>query len=126
MLFGNLLADGERSALFKSLSKINADHYGEHAIYFFYLNVGRDLVRVELPEWVAAEREQRDLVHAVVYDQAQRGGGYPAALARAHEQAVVRETDRRVFRHMLEATLQHVRLAGSDSLKAISKEYQLV
>jgi len=126
MLFDGLLAVGERSALFKSLSKINADHYGDHAIYFFYLNVGRDLVRVELPEWVAADPDQRDLVHAVVYDQAQRGGGYPAALARAHEQAVVRETDRRVFRQMLEATLQHVRLAGGDSLKAISKEYQLV
>lgn len=126
MLFTGLLANGERSALFKSLSKINAEHYGDHAIYFFYLNVGRDLVRIELPEWVASDVDQRDLVHAVVYDQAQRGGGYPAALARAHEQAVVREADRRIFRQMLDSTLQYVRLAGGDSLKAISKEQQLV
>ena len=120
------LREGERTALFKSLSKINAEHYGDHAIYFFYLHVGRELVRVELPEWVASDPARRDLVHAIAYDQAQRGGGYPVSLARAHEQAVVREADRRVFRHMIEATLWHARLQGGDSLKATAKELQLV
>lgn len=120
------LGDGQRGPLYKSLSKINAEMYEEHAIHFFYLNVGRDLARIEVPEWVAAEPAHVDLIHAVAYDQAQRGGGYPAALARAHEQAVVRETDRRVFRQMLEHTLWHARLSTGSSLKADSKEWQRV
>ncbi len=120
------LRDGERGPLYKSLSKINAELYHEHAIHFFYLNVGHDLVRIEVPEWVALDPAQVDLIHAVSYDQAQRGGGYPAALARAHEQAVVRETDRRIFRQMLETTLWHTRLTNGLSLKAESKEWQRV
>ena len=125
-IYADWLHDGERSAMFKSLSKINAEHYDDHTIHFFYLNVGRELVRVELPEWVADDAAQCDLVHAIVYDQAQRGGGYPVGLARAHEQAVVRETDRRVFRHMVDSTLWHARLASGDSLKASAKEFQQV
>jgi hypothetical protein len=35
--------------------------------------------------------------HAVAYDQAQRGRGYPVALAEAHEAAVVRGADREAF-----------------------------
>lgn len=126
LMFGAYLADGQRSAIFKSLSKINADGYGDHAIHFFYLHIGHELVRIELPEWVAQQPDWVDLIHAVAYDQAQRGGGYPAALARAHEQAVVRETDRRTFLQMLETALWHSRLARGSSLKASSKEAQWV
>ncbi|MCA0352537.1 MAG: DNA double-strand break repair nuclease NurA [Chloroflexi bacterium] len=121
-LFGNgWLGDGERSALFKSLSKINVEEYRDHAIYFFYLNVGAELARIEMPEWVAQRPEWVDLIHAVAYDQAHRGGGYPVALARAHEQAVVRESDRRVFRQMIEQALWHARLNNGSSLKQDAK-----
>ena len=121
-----LLQDGERSALMRSLSKINVERYGSHAIYFFYLHSGTEVVRIELPEWVATNPAMVDLVHAVAYDQLQRGAGYPVALARAHEQAVVRETDRRVFRQMLSAALWHTRLPEGGSQKADSKEFQRV
>lgn len=121
-LFGyGRLKSGQRSAIFKSLSKINVEEYGEHAIYFFYLNVGAELARIEMPEWVAQRPEWVDLIHAVAYDQAHRGGGYPVALARAHEQAVVRESDRRVFRQMIEQALWHARLNNGTSLKQDAK-----
>ncbi len=125
-IFARLLADGQRSALFRSLSKINVERYAEHTIYFFYLNVNREIVRIELPEWAATNAQHLELIHAVAYDQAQRGAGYPVALARAHEQAVVREADRRVFRQMLQEALWHSRLSDGGSLKADSKEWQRV
>ena len=122
-LLRDRLQQGQRSALFKSLSRINVEHYGEHAVHFFYVNIGRELARIEVPEWVAQQPAQLDLVHALAFDQAQRGGGYPVALTRAHEQAVVRETDRRVFRQMINETLWHGKLADATSMKQDSKQH---
>ncbi len=51
-----------------------------HRIVFFYLHVGTEIVRVEVPQWVAASSMLLDQVHAVAYDQAQKGMGYPIAL----------------------------------------------
>ena len=42
-----------------------------------------------------------DLVHAVAYDQAQKGDGYPVALAEAHQHVVVRNTERDLFYDMV-------------------------
>jgi len=52
---------------------------------------------VEVPSWVAESKELLDLAHALVFDQVRRGGGYPVALAEAHEQAVVSAQDREAF-----------------------------
>jgi hypothetical protein len=76
-LFMDLLADGERSALFISPSKVVKEHYGEHRIYFFYLKAGDEMARVEIPQWVADSEALLNLTHALVYDQCRRGGGYP-------------------------------------------------
>ena len=86
-LFEQLLGDGERSALFISPSKIVKERYGEHRIYFFYLKAGDEIARVEIPQWVAEDDALLNLAHGLAYDQCQRGGGYPAALSEAHEQA---------------------------------------
>lgn len=126
LIFNALLRPGQRGPLFMSMSRINVEHYDAHQIHFFYLNTGRELARVEVPRWVAAEPALVDLVHALIYDQCQRGAGYPVALARAHEQAVVRETDRRTFRLLLESTLLHARLSTAGSLKQASKERTIV
>ncbi len=117
------LAEGQRGPLFISMSRINVESYREHTIYFFHMRVGRELARVELPQWVAQDMEQVDLIHSLVYDQAARGGGYPVALARAHEQAVVRSADRRTFQHMLEASLYRAEAGTSASAKKDSKSY---
>lgn len=114
------LADGQRSARWGSMSRINVDFYGPHRIQFFYLRVGRELARVEFPAWVADEGHL-DLVHAVVYDQCQRGLGYPNVLARAHEQAVIHGAERRQLAALIERQLAQVNAPMLRSSKASSK-----
>jgi hypothetical protein len=116
------LAEGQRGPLFASLSRINIESYGEHLIHFFYMRVGRELARVEVPRWVAHDAEQVDLVHSLIYDQCVRGHGYPVALARAHEQAVVRSADRRTFQRIVEGSLLRADLPATSSRKRESKE----
>lgn len=100
VLLRRVLAPGERTPLFRSTSKI-LEEYGPHRIFFFYLHVGAEISRVEVPQWVAEDDELLDLVHACVCDQAEKGQGYPVALAEAHERAVVRGTDREAFYRFL-------------------------
>lgn len=119
-LFERLLKPGERSPLFWSSSQILAE-YGDHPIAFFYLHTGLEIARVEVPRWVAENEEWLDLVHALVYDQAQKGNGYPVALAEAHEQAVVRGSERALFYEMLEAALVRHGFKVSMTLKLLAK-----
>ncbi|MBI4553383.1 MAG: DNA double-strand break repair nuclease NurA [Candidatus Latescibacteria bacterium] len=101
MLFSRLLRDpGDRSVLFRSTSEI-LNEYGRHRIYFFYINVGYEIARVEIPEWVALDPELLDRVHAAVYDQVEKGKGYPIILAEAHEKAIIRGADRDLFYRLL-------------------------
>ncbi len=117
------LAEGQRGPLFLSMSRINLERYGEHAIHFFHMRVGRELARVEIPQWVAADPALVDRVHALVYDQCARGDGYPVALARAHEQAIVRGPDRRAFLRLLESSLYRAEAPAARSAKRDSKEF---
>lgn len=117
------LSEGQRGPLFVSMSRINVEAYGPHLIHFFYMRVGRELARVEMPRWVAQDTALVDLAHTLVYDQCIKGQGYPVALARAHEQAIVRTADRRAFQRMVEGSLQRADLPATSSLKRESKEY---
>jgi hypothetical protein len=119
-IFMNLLADGERSALFISPSKIVKDYYGEHKVHFFYLRVGDEIARIETPQWVAENKELLDLTHSLVFDQCQRGQGYPVVLSEAHEQAVVTGADRENFRELVESTLTEEHLSSASSGKSLS------
>jgi hypothetical protein len=119
MLFDGL-QDGQRSARWGSMSRINVDFYGPHRIQFFYLRVGRELARVEFPAWVA-EAGQLDLLHAAVYDQCRRGMGYPNVLARAHEQAVIHSGERRQLTAMIERLFAQLDVPTLRSAKAASK-----
>ena len=128
-LLARLLGPGERSAVFSSFGqKTGFSHilpmaYGDaHWIAFFYLHVGAEIVRIEIPAWVAGNPILLGLVHAVCLDQAQKGRGYPVALAEAHEQAVVRGADRAAFLNLL---TRHLVKAGSPALrtrKALAKQ----
>jgi hypothetical protein len=104
------------------MNPINIKTYGEHLIHFFYLRVGRELARVEVPRWVAEEPDLLNRVHSLVYDQCVRGQGYPVALARAHEQAVVRTADRRTFQRVVAGSLMRAELPATSSRKSESKE----
>ena len=104
-LFARLLRAGERTQVFGSKSEI-LNRYGNHRVHFFYLNVGSEIARVELPQWVSDDPALLDLAHAVAYDQAQKGMGYPVALAEAHQQAVVRGAERDLFYEMVTAVFR--------------------
>jgi hypothetical protein len=120
-LFINLLEDGERSALFISPSKIVKDYYGDHKVYFFYLRVGDEIARIEMPQWVAENKDLLNLTHSLAFDQCQRGQGYPVALSEAHEQAVVTGVNRENFRELVESTLTEEHTASAASGKSVSK-----
>jgi len=115
------LKPGERSDIYKSSSKILRVGYGEHGVYFFYLNVGAEIIRLEVPQWVARDEEKLNLIHALVYDQCQRGRGYPSALQEAHEQAVITGLERRVVESLVEEALAKEGVAFFRSGKATSK-----
>ncbi len=120
-LLREVLNPGERSELFFSQSSVVNKHYGEHRVHFFYLNVGEEIGRVEIPKWIAADKALLDLTHTVVFDQCQRGMGYPVALQEAHEKAVVTVADRRAFWNMISQELEQNNLEKDTSQKAHSK-----
>lgn len=120
-IYRRILAPGERSPVFASLSSVVEKHYGQHKIHFFYLNIGDELGRVEIPQWVAEDQELLDLTHALVLDQCRRGLGYPVALMEAHEQAVVSTLDRERFWRMVEEGMQQSGMAPVTSAKSKSK-----
>jgi hypothetical protein len=120
-LFIHLLENGERSALFISPSKIVKEHYADHRVYFFYLRVDDEIARIEIPQWVAENEELLNLTHSLIYDQCQRGHGYPVALSEAHEQAVVTGADRENFWELVESTLTEQHLPTPSSGKSLSK-----
>jgi len=125
-LFMNLLGQGERSALFISQSSIVQKHYGEHRVYFFYLRVGDEIARVEIPQWVAKDEGLLNLTHALILDQCQRGLGYPVALSEAHEKAVVTTADREEFWQLVESLMVEEKMPTPTSAKSFSKRTRWV
>jgi hypothetical protein len=108
-LWGMLLKPGERSPLWRSSAPI-LDLYGEHQIYFCYVNVGSEIARVEFPAWVAQDASLLNTALSLTLAQVQKGYGYPVALAEAHNQAVVRGSDRARFFALLEQQMIRVGL----------------
>ncbi len=115
-LFGEkanpMLGPGERSAIFSIQSKSEKDYKGVLALHFFYLNVGTEghpwPVRVEIPKWVADDKEKLGLLHAVLVDQCRVMGSkpYPYLLHRAHEIAVVKHEEKHQVEQMLTQELR--------------------
>ena len=120
-VFGALLDETERSDMFASTSSIVERDYGEHRVHFFYLNVGSEMARVEVPRWVAENEGLLGLTHGLLVDQCRKGHGYPTAIAEAHEQAVVTMGDREEFRLLVEDALQGQRLPVYTSQKNQTK-----
>ena len=124
-LFSRLLAPGQRSALFSSSFSALDRHYAAD-VSFFYVNVGPEIARVEVPSWVADDEARLSLAHALAVDQCDRGRGYPVALMEAHEQAVVSGPDRRFFARAVDGALQSRRLPVYTSEKAHSKRVRMM
>jgi hypothetical protein len=125
LLFEDLPA-GARSALFASQAPALDQDEADQRIHFFYLNVGAEIGRVEVPGWVAHQPDLLDLVHALVARQCHLGWGYPIVLSEAHEQAVIRGGEREAFVRMVSSALNDRGLAASLSLKRLSKNRRAV
>ena len=125
-LFYDILAPGERSALFTSQSSIVEKHYGGHWVYFFYVRVDDEIARVEIPQWAARDENLLELTHALVLDQCRRGQGYPVALSEAHEQAVVTGVDRENFWQLVESLMVDEKMPSPTSAKSFSKKTRWV
>ncbi len=92
----------ERTTFFASHSHI-IDYYPSYLKpHFFYLHLGQEIVRIELPAWLIHDKPLIDFICKVIIDQAKKGQGYPICLAEAHEQAVVKGPDRDFFYHVIQ------------------------
>ena len=98
---GFFLQPGQRTTVFKSNAIICKQYPPQLIPHFFYLHVGNETARVEIPAWIAQDEQKLQTVARIMYDQAVKGNGYPVALAEAHEQAVVKGPDREFFYQML-------------------------
>ena len=115
-LFGErenpLLPPGHRSAVFKIQSSSEKNYKGVLEVHFFYLNVGTEghpwPVRVEIPRWVVDDKDQLNLLHAMLVDQCRIMGSrpYPYLLHRAHETAVVKNEEKYQIEQMLQQELR--------------------
>ncbi|MDX2100121.1 MAG: DNA double-strand break repair nuclease NurA [Leptolyngbyaceae cyanobacterium bins.59] len=101
VLWGSLLEPGQRSPLWRSSARI-LELYGPHTIYFCYVHLGIEVARLEFPAWVAEDSNLLQTALSLTLAQVQKGYGYPVALAEAHNQAVVRGSDRARFFALLE------------------------
>ncbi len=116
---------GTRTILFKSNSVILNHHPGELKIYFFYINTGTEIARVELPAYIVNNKKLLDLTHNAIALQCKAGFGYPITLSEAHLLAVVNKTDRQVFYNLLKEQMlskkdTKVRLSNKELKKRIS------
>jgi len=120
-IFANVLQPGQRSAVFGTAYPVVKNHYRGIGVSFFYLNVGEEIARVEVPSWIADDEAAVDVVHTLIVDQCERGRGYPVALMEAHEQAVISGRDRRLFSDLVDQVLYSHSLPVYTSEKERSK-----
>ncbi|MEW5867662.1 MAG: DNA double-strand break repair nuclease NurA [Chloroflexota bacterium] len=130
-LYHELLGPGERSAIFAIQSRSAQQYKDELGLHFFYLNVGQPdhpwLARVELPGWVAQDREMLDQLHAVLVQQCRIMGNrpYPYLLHRAHEAAVVSMEEKAQVTQMISLELRNRGVeVGEISSKQAAKDLQ--
>jgi hypothetical protein len=121
-LWEHLLKPGQRSALWRSSSRILDLYDDVQKIYFCYVNVGTEIARVEVPAWVAQDSVLFDRALSIMLAQVYKGFGYPVALAEAHNQAVIRGGDRARFfalleQQMINAGLKNVGISYKETRK---------
>lgn len=119
------LKPGERSALFQTSASLFQD-YGANEPAMFYLNTGREIAQIQVPLWAARQDDLLSQVHALIYAQCVNGGGYPTALTRAHEQAVVTAADRDLLDAMVMKQLTELGIDLPVSEKARSKQARAI
>ena len=109
-LFNVLLAPGERSALMLQNSPRNLLYKKRgvnYEIACFYVKVSSGyqnaIARVDIPMWVARDKQKVDQLHALIFSQSAMQGRnpYPYVLTRADELAVVTGKDKMKLEEMI-------------------------
>jgi hypothetical protein len=100
-LVNSFLPPGYRTTLFEYRAPLVNQYAPSIRPYYCYMNVGQEIARIELPAWLATDEMAVDAMMRIILDQAQKGQGYPVALAESHEQAVVKGADRDFFYYMI-------------------------
>jgi hypothetical protein len=119
-IFIATLKPKERSELFRSESSLMGN-YGDNRVYFYYLHTGEEIARIEVPEWVAKNSELLEISHSIILDQCNKGLGYPVSIAEAHEQAVLKTSDRQYFEKLIQETISAHAMEFNTSEKSRSK-----
>lgn len=120
-LWSTQLKPGQRGPLWRSNARI-LDLYEDQQIYFCYIHVGAEIARIEVPSWVAQDKNMFDRSLGLMLGQVQKGYGYPVAIAEAHNQAVVKGGDKARFfslleRQMIRAGLKNVGTSYKEARK---------
>jgi len=121
-IFNEYLEPGQRSAIFSSRSSVVEKYYGEHRVNFFYIRLENEVARVEIPQWVAEEDSNVDLIHSVILKQCDLGVGYPVALMESHEKAVINGAEREQFWTLVSRLLESDNMQTVTSAKNWSKK----
>ncbi len=117
----HFLAPSERTIVFASRAKITTHYPPAIRPHFFYINTGTEIGRIEIPAWIAHDKDLVDLIASTTFDQCSKGHGYPVVLAEAHEQAVVKGPDREFFFHLVHKKAMEQKGRYSISSKAVRK-----
>jgi hypothetical protein len=131
-VYNRLLQPGERTALFVQMSPQNKEfrQSGGDAleVAFFYLNVAAPgelpyLARVDIPMWVAQDRDLVAELQSLLYHQCQQiTRRYPYVLMRADELAVVKGDELRQLSTLINVAMVRYGLGASESEKQASKD----
>ena len=125
-IFLNHLPPRHRSATFRLHSPIGVSQQRrDRAIYFFYLKTGSEdqIARIEVPEWVVMDPNLMELVHAGILMEGQATNGFPYSLIRAHELAVVTDSERQALDHWITTICLEHGLQLQPSQKAMTKRW---
>lgn len=91
-----------RTIVFANHAEITGHYPSYLRPHFFYLHVGSEIARIEIPAWVAENDQLVDTIASIILDQVFKGSGYPVVIAEAHEQAVIKGDDRDFFYYALQ------------------------
>ena len=84
------LEPGERTAVFQNgLPVKNLVENEDLHTYFFYTRSIKEILRIEIPEWIAHDQKLLNQIHASIIHDSQLLG-MPYTLAQAHQHVVVK------------------------------------
>jgi hypothetical protein len=128
-IFDKLLRPEERSVIFVDISQHNntfAKRDKDNEVCFFYLKTGPgdgQLARIDLPMWVARDKEALNQVHALLVDQCRIIGNYPYVITRADEIAVVGRRDQEELENRIHLRMEEQGIHLTTTSKQLSKEF---